>query len=124
MRRLWRNYNLGIVLFILFAVSWAVQTWTGWVEFAAEQRSHGEAPAVLGPGGYTWRWAQATFENWQSEFLQLLTMVALTSISLFRGSPESKDGDDEMRAALDRIERRLADMEHQPRPIEENLAAD
>ena len=82
MRRLWRDYNLSVVLATLFLVSWALQTWTGWVEFAAQQRSHGETAEVLGPSGYVWRWSQATFENWQSEFLQVPAFVILPSVRL------------------------------------------
>ena len=48
MKRLWSNYNLGIVLAILFLLSWIVQTWTGWVHFKAEQFEHGQSAEVLG----------------------------------------------------------------------------
>lgn len=82
-------------------------SWTGWREFEAEQREHQQPAEVFGDDGYVWSWAEATFENWQSEFLQLFTMVALTSFLVFKGSPESRDGDDEMKATLERIERRL-----------------
>jgi hypothetical protein len=61
--------------------------------------------------GYIWRWAAATFENWQSEFLQLLTFVVLTAYLIHKGSHESKDTDDEMMAILKRIERRLHTLE-------------
>ncbi len=107
MKRIVRDYGLGLVLFAFFAVSWVAQTWFGWQEFVAEQREHGQAAQLYGPEGYVWSWARTTFENWQSEFLQLLAMVALTSFLIFKGSPESKDSDEEMQAALDRIERRL-----------------
>ena len=110
MKRIVRDYGLGLVLFALFAVSWVAQTWFGWQEFVAEQREHGQAAQVYGPEGYAWSWARTTFENWQSEFLQLLAMVALTSFLLFKGSPESKDGDDEMKATLARLERRLDEL--------------
>lgn len=110
MRKLLRDYNLGVVLFVLFAASWVAQTWFGWREFVAEQAGHGEAAAVFGDGGYVWAWARTTFENWESEFLQLFAMVTLTSFLVFRGSPESKDGDEEMRSALERIERRLEEV--------------
>ena len=53
------------------------------------------------------RFGQATFENWQSEFLQLFTFVVLTTFLIHRGSHESKDSDEEMQAALTRIEKRL-----------------
>src|SRR5215216_6554794 len=107
MGRLWRNYNLSIVLLLLFLVSWAIQTWTGWVEFQSQQEQHGQAAIVFGQDGYIWSWAESTFENWQSEFLQLLTFVVLTTYLIHRGSHESKDSDEAMQAQLDRIERRL-----------------
>ena len=43
----------------------------------------------------------------QSEFLQLLTFVVLTTYLIYRGSHESKDSDLEMQAALERIEARV-----------------
>ena len=110
MRRLVRDYNLGVVLFVLFFVSWVGQTFVGWQEFVAEQNEHQQTAQVFGEDGYVWNWARATLENWQSEFLQLLTMVALTSFLIFRGSAESKDSDDEMKETLARLERRLEDL--------------
>ncbi len=107
MKRIVRNYSLGLVLFALFAVSWVAQTWFGWQEFVAEQREHGQAAQVYGPEGYVWNWGRATFENWQSEFLQLLTFVVLTSFLIHKGSHESKDSDERLQAAIGRIERRL-----------------
>lgn len=111
MRRFWKNYSLSIVLTALFLVSLAMQTWMGWRHFAAEQREHGEQAAVAGPDGYVWSWGQATFENWQSEFLQLLTFVVLTSFLVHRGSHESRDQDEHTQSSLDRIEARLLRME-------------
>ncbi len=120
MKRLWRNYSLGIVLFGLFAVSWVIQTITGWWEFVAEQRSLGQSAVILGDEGYVWRWAQATFENWQSEFLQLFSFVALTAVLIHRNSAESADGDDEIKAMLeellDRTSDRQSDREAAPTP--------
>ncbi len=111
MRTLWRNYNLSIVLATLFLLSWAIQTWMGWQEFAAQQQQHGQAAQVFGAEGYIWDWGRATFENWQSEFLQLFTFVVLTTFLIHKGSHESKDTDDEMQAQLTRMEARLARME-------------
>lgn len=104
---LWRNYSLSIVLLALFLASWLVQSVAGWVEFQAEQQSHGQVAQIFGPDGYLFVWARSTFENWQSEFLQLLTFVVLTTYLIHRGSAESRDGQDKMQASLDRIERRL-----------------
>jgi hypothetical protein len=111
MKRLWRDYSLSIVLGALFLVSWALHAWTGWVHFAADQQSHGESAAVFGASGYVWRWAEGTFENWQSEFLQLLSFVVLTSFLIHRGSHESKDSSEAVQRSLDRIEARLERLE-------------
>src|SRR3712207_1558646 len=111
MARVWRDYSLSLALAALFLVAWGLQTWTGWVEFGAEQQAHGQTAEAFGADGYVWRWGQATFENWQSEFLQLLTFVVLTAYLIHRGSHESKDGDEKMEQALQRIEQRLVHIE-------------
>lgn len=126
-----RRYGLGIVLGLLFLASWVAQTWMGWEAFVAEQASHGEAATR---SAYLREWGQATFENWQSEFLQVLAFVTLTSFLIFKGSPESRDGDDEMQAKLDRIERQLGELAtlqridgvagHVPVPIRIKTAGD
>jgi len=113
--RLWRNYSLSIVLASLFLISWCLQTWAGWHQFAAEQRAHGQVPEVFGRSGYFWDWAAATMENWQSEFLQLLAFVILTAYFIHRGSHESKDSDEEMKGLLRRLDERLARIEKDAR---------
>jgi hypothetical protein len=102
MKRFFRERGLGIVLIALFLTSWAFQAWTGGEKFQAEQQSHGESAEVFGQTGYVWCFGEATFENWQSEFLQLLAFVVFTSFLIFKASPESRDGQDEMIAALER----------------------
>jgi hypothetical protein len=111
MRRLWRDYGLSISLIVLFSVAWALQTWTGWMEFVAERRAEGETAEAFGEDGYLWVWGQATFENWQSEFLQVFVFVVLTTFLVHRRSHESPDTDYDTEAALRRIEARLADLE-------------
>jgi hypothetical protein len=107
LKRIWRDYNLSIVLGCLFLFSMIMQTWMGWRQFAAEQREHGQIAEWFGEGGYIWSWGLSTFENWQSEFLQLLTFVVLTAVLIHKGSHESKDTDEEMQAQLTRIEQKL-----------------
>jgi hypothetical protein len=107
--KLWRDYGLSITLAALFAVSLALQTWMGWEDFVAEQRAHNEAAEAFGEGGYFWRWGEATFENWQSEFLQLFTFVVLTTFLVHRRSHESPDTDYDTEAMLRRIEAKVDD---------------
>jgi hypothetical protein len=114
MRRLWRDYGLSISLIVLFSVAWALQTWTGWMEFVAERRAEGETAQAFGEDGYLWVWGQATFENWQSEFLQVFVFVVLTTFLVHRRSHESPDTDYDTEAALRRIEARLVELERAP----------
>jgi hypothetical protein len=116
MRRIWRDYGLSLTLVVLFLVSWAIQTWTGWVQFVAEAASHGEDAQAFGTDGYVWSWAQATFENWQSEFLQVFVFIVLTTFLVHRKSHESPDTDYDTEAALRRIEARLIALEQRGGP--------
>lgn len=115
MRSLFKKYGLAFVLAALFLTSWVGQAWSGWNEFQSEQAEHGQQAAVLGDDGYLWTFLHATLENWQSEFLQLLTFVVLTAHLVYKGSPESKDADapiiarlEELRAEIGALKRSTA----------------
>lgn len=107
------DYGLAVVLAALFLASWILQSLSGWVEYVGRQAAHGEAAALFGSSGYFWSWMAATFENWQSEFLQLFTMVVLTAFLIHRGSSESKDSDEEMMLQLSAIRRELTMLQQQ-----------
>jgi hypothetical protein len=110
MRKVWHDYGLSITLAALFLVSWFLQTWMGWVEFVSEQAAHNQTAEAFGPDGYFWRWGQATFENWQSEFLQVFAFIVLTTFLVHRKSHESPDTDYDTEAALRRIEAQIAEL--------------
>lgn len=110
-KRLWREYGLSITLAVLFLVAWALQTWSGWIEFVSDQRTHGQVAEAFGDDGYVWVWAQSTFENWQSEFLQVFVFIVLTTFLVHRHSHESPDADHETEAALRRIEAKVDALE-------------
>lgn len=44
-----------------------------------------------------------TFENWQSEFLQLIWQVVGLAYFLYVGSPASKENDDRVEAKIDAL---------------------
>ena len=110
-RWIWRDYGLSLTLALLFFGAWALQTWTGWVEFVAQQAALGQPAEAFGDGGYVWSWAQATFENWQSEFLQVFIFIVLTTFLVHRKSHESPDTDYDSEAALRRIEAKIDELE-------------
>jgi hypothetical protein len=93
MRRFLRNNGLSIVLFLLFFFSLVGQSITGWHEYNEDQQEH-QQPAI-GYGEYlaTGHFVEATFENWESEFLQMAAYVVLTIFLFQKGSSESKKPD-------------------------------
>lgn len=69
-----RRWGAVWILLVLFVGSWIGQFYTMLAEFRSEQREHGE-PFVWGDF-YDSFWA-ATFENWQSEWFQLIFQAIL-----------------------------------------------
>jgi len=100
-RRPLGDKGLAIVLAGLFLASWIGQFVVEIFVVRNEAESHAES---FSWGEFWPHFWQSTLENWQSEFLQLLTFVVLTTYLIYRGSHESKDSDEEVQAALERIE--------------------
>lgn len=103
-RSLWREFGLSLALMILFFVTWMAQLIAQWQTFTDEQLEHGEDPQI---GDFVSEFAQSTLENWQSEFLQVFSFVALAALYIHKGSSESKDGEEKLEASLRRIEEQL-----------------
>ena len=93
MRRFLRDHGLSLAMFGLFAVFLVGQTGTGYRAYNQEQTEHGQATVGLGAYLRSGHFVEATFENWESEFLQMGMYVALTAFLFQRGSAESKDPD-------------------------------
>jgi hypothetical protein len=102
-----KNYSLTLVLAVLFVLAWLSQAITGWLKYSSEQMQHGQPSAVWGEDGYIWHFLADTFQNWQSEFLQLAVMVVLTVWLIHKDSPESRDSNDRMERKIDEIKRAL-----------------
>jgi Domain of unknown function (DUF6766) len=91
MRRFLREHSLSIVSLTAFLVIWlAGQTWAGHRSYNEEQRSHGEPTVSFGEYLTSAHFGEATFENWESEFLQMGVYVLLTAWLVEKGSAESK----------------------------------
>ncbi|HEY7072717.1 MAG TPA: DUF6766 family protein [Acidimicrobiales bacterium] len=107
-RRFVREHSLAIVALGAFLVLWlGGQVWTGLRTFNEEQRAHGEPTVSLFHYLTEAEFGEATFENWESEFLQMGVYVLLTAWLVQRGSSESKppegdpDKDEDPRAHRD-----------------------
>ena len=72
MRRFLRNNGLSITLVSSFLAIWlGGQTTAGLHKYNAEQVEDGESTGVVPPLSRTSHFGEATFENWESEFLQM-----------------------------------------------------
>lgn len=80
---LWEKYSLSFVLLILFLTSWAAQAVIQYPEFMAVEMHRGRDPSF---SEFLLAFWSATLENWQSEFLQLLVFVWLTTRFIHKGS--------------------------------------
>jgi hypothetical protein len=96
----WRKYAYAWITLLLFLVSIGGHCWFGWLAYVKEQTEFHHAIAV---SDYAIQWTRDVFENWQSEFLQLLWQVGGLALLLYVGSPQSKEGDDRKEAKLDAI---------------------
>lgn len=82
--------SLGIILALLFLLSFLMH-WTQSAKVAAQDAiAHGEAaPGVIAYLGDPQLWFES-FQNWQSEFLSTAVLVVLSIFLRQRESPESK----------------------------------
>jgi len=98
--RFTRAYSFAIVTAVFFLLSWAGQFIFQMIEVRNEAEQHGQQ--------FTWsdffpQFLQSTFENWQSEFLQLIWQAAGLALFYYWGSSQSKEGDARIEAKVDAL---------------------
>jgi len=103
-RSTWKGYGYAWVTLGFFLISFVGHWLFGWFAYVSEQQAHAQPIQV---SEYLVEMSRDTFENWQSEFLQLLWQVGGLAILLYVGSPQSKEGDDRMEAKIDEILRKV-----------------
>ena len=114
MPRVLRDNGLSITMFGLFLVFLVAQSIAGYKANNSDNEEHRQPREsyvqYLTSGGFV----EATFENWESEFLQMGAYVVLTALLIQKGSPESKnpDGDD-----VDQDPRQQRDDPDAPGPV-------
>jgi hypothetical protein len=95
-RWMWLN-GLALVMFTAFVVFVVLQSVFGWQVRNDELVQAGQAAQPYWQYLGTGHFAEATLENWESEFLQMGSYVLLTAFLVQRGSPESKPPDQDDR---------------------------
>lgn len=93
MRQWVKNNGLVLTVFGIFVLALVGQSLTGLRVYNQDQTGH-DQPAI----GYveylqSKSFLEVTFENWESEFLQMAAYVFLTVFLFKKGSVESKDPD-------------------------------
>jgi hypothetical protein len=106
-RFLYQN-GLLLVTFALIASALVGQVLTGWHDNNNDLEQMGLATLSLGEYLHSGHLLEATFENWESEFLQMGVYVVLTIWLRQKGSPESKKLDEQ------------EDVDQQPDPTKPN----
>ena len=99
-RTVWQRYSFVWVTLTLFVGSMIGHWLFAWFSYVNHQEAHDQPVRV---SEYVVETLRDTFENWQSEFLQLIWQVAGLAFLLHIGSPQSKEGDERKEEKLDRI---------------------
>ena len=85
--------SLSIAFVILFIISWAGHLYGSFKEFNLQETLQGKQPKRLPAFLSQPQFWFETFQNWQSEFLSVASIVILTIFLRQKGSPESKPVD-------------------------------
>ncbi len=88
--KFFRNNGLSIAFFLMFAIAIIGQIITGYDVHNKERKEEGQPPITVSAYLHSGHFIQATFENWESEFLQMALFVVLTISLRQKGSSESK----------------------------------
>jgi len=84
------EHSLGLAFVLLFLASFVGHALGGYAEYAADQVAHRQPRPVLIEYLTSSRFWFESFQNWQSEFLAIASMVWLAVYLRQRWSPESK----------------------------------
>ena len=98
---MFRKYAYGWITLGFFLGSLLLHWYFGWNAFADDARSPTGRRRRQTP--ISNEMLRDTFENWQSEFLQLLWQVLGLAYFLYVGSPASKENDDRIEVKIDAI---------------------
>jgi hypothetical protein len=93
MKNFLRNNSLSLSFFVLFLASLGAQTIFGFKEHNKELIEDGANAITFLSYLTSGHFIQSTFENWESEFLQMALFVVMTIFLQQKGSSESKDFD-------------------------------
>lgn len=95
-----KRYAYLWITLAFFLISIGLHWLFGWYAYVDEAMEHGQQPEA---SAWLVEMGRDTFENWQSEFLQLIWQVVGLAYFLYVGSPASKENDDRLEAKVDAL---------------------
>ena len=90
MRKWAKEHGLLLANVALFLAFFGGMILSGAASYSEDQQAHGEPAVTVFQFLATGEFLEATFENWESEFLQMAMYVVLTIFLFQKGSSESK----------------------------------
>lgn len=90
-----KDHGLLLANIALFLIFFGGMIISGAQNYSEDQMAHGEPGVTVIEYLGTGQFLEATFENWESEFLQMGMYVILTVFLFQKGSSESKPVDDD-----------------------------
>jgi hypothetical protein len=93
MKRWLRNQSLSLFFIVFFLLTWIAQAVTGEKVYNDEMQEKGGSQVTFSEYLLTGHFFESTFENWESEFLQMALFVVVSAFLFQKGSSESKDPD-------------------------------
>lgn len=90
----WYRNSLSLTLLAIFLLLWVGQAYTGWHANNEDLQERGQALLSFGDYLQSGHFVSATFENWESEFLQMFIYILFTMFLRQKGSAESKSLDE------------------------------
>ena len=95
-----KAYSFALVTGALFLFSWLGQFIFQMITERNEAEQHGQS--------FSWsdffpQFLQSTFENWQSEFLQLVWQAAGLALFYYWGSSQSRESDERIEAKINAL---------------------
>jgi len=96
MKRWLRNNSLGLTMLFIFIIFIVAQSAVGLRTYNDDQQEHNQPQVTYAEYLSSGHFIEATFENWESEFLQMFSYIILTVFLFQKGSAESKklEGDE------------------------------
>jgi hypothetical protein len=101
----WHDHSLGLIFVAACIFFLLLQTVTGWVSYTASQASTHQSSSfgvfLISTWGYN------TFQNWQADLLGPAVQLVLARHFIYRGSSQSKEGEERMKTLLREVAEKL-----------------